>query len=322
MIMRCSTLLACIPLLLAACGGGGYSSVPLSAASDTRAAITVQTATPTLVAGVSANAPLQMAPPPAASSASQTVFVTAAPKAPVNRSNIDQPDDVPGSQVHVIYAIPGDGVDRAMDLSETLANTTGSFNNWLAGQTGGRRLRFDTYEGSLDISFVKLPKTDAAYDAFGQRKRDNIEADLTGLGLLKPNKIYAVYYDGNNANTCADAPHPPALPGQVAVLYLRGAVPGFKPCHENAFAASAAAAPGYLDFTMLHELLHTLGAVDDRAPDAVLNGHVGLDPADLMYAGPLAWDPRVLDFNKSNYYNPRGLAGGIFNLAESGYLTP
>jgi hypothetical protein len=319
--MRCSILLACMALLFAGCGGG-YSSILLPASSNTDAAGTVQTATPTRVSGVSANAPLLPAPPPAARSASQTASVTAAPKAPLNRSNVDQPDDVQGSQVHVIYAIPSDGVDRAMDLSETLANTTRSFNNWLAGQTGGRRLRFDTVEGSLDISFVKLPKTDAAYDAFGHRKRDSIEADLNNLGLLKPNKIYAVYYDGNNVNTCADAPHPPALPGQVAILYLRGAVPGFKPCDENAFAASPVAAPGYLDFTMLHELLHTLGAVDDRAPNAVLNGHVGLDPTDLMYAGPSPWEPKVLDFNKSNYYNPAGLAGGIFNLAASSYLTP
>jgi hypothetical protein len=318
-MMRCPMLHACVALLLAGCGGsaGNYASIPLPASSNTRAAAAHPDATPAPVSGVSANAPGQFASPPPTGPASQTTVVSA----PVNRSSIDQPDDIQGAQVHVIYAIPNGGVDRAMDLGETLANTIGSFNNWLAGQAGGRRLRFDTFGGNLDITFARLPKTDAAYDAFGNRKRDSIEADLTSLGLLKPNKIYAVYYDGNNANTCADAPHPPALPGQVAVLYLRGAVPGFKPCHENAFAASSVAPPGYLDFTMLHELLHTLGAVDDRAPGVVLNGHVGLDSTDLMYAGSLPWNPQVLDFNKSNYYNPDGLAGGIFNLARSSFLT-
>jgi hypothetical protein len=298
MIMRFSLLVACIPFLLAGCGGKHDSAVPG----------TTQAAPSPVVSGVSARA-------------FENDFV-GAPPPPGNRSTVDQPDEVQGSQVHLIYAIPADGADRAMDLGETLASTTGSFNNWLAQQTGGRRLRFDTYQGRLDISFVRLPKTDAAYDTFGQRKRDNIEADLNRMGLLTPNKIYAVYYDGNNANTCADAPHPPDLPGQVAVLYLRGAVSGSKPCYENAFAASAAAAPGYLDFTMLHELLHTLGAVDERAPDAVLSGHAGMDPNDVMYAGAAVWHPQVLDFNKSNYYNPNGLPGGIFNLADSSYLTP
>jgi hypothetical protein len=306
MSMRVSFLFACISFLLAGCGGNDDSGMPLHDSSGT-----MPTAPPTLVSGVSATA-------------SQANFV-AAPPPPGQRSTVDQPDDAQGSQVHLIYAIPGDGMDRALDLSETLANTTGSFNNWLAEQTGGRRLRFDTYQGGLDISFARLPRTDAEYDAFGQRKRDSIEADLNAMGLLKPNKIYAVYYDGNNANTCADAPHPPALPGQVAVLYLRGAVPGFRPCYENAFAASPAAAPGYFDFTMLHELLHTLGAVDARAPDAALfgyAGHAGLDPADLMYAGAADWRPSVLDLNRSNYFNPNGLPGGIFNLADSSYLTP
>ncbi|MDB5769985.1 MAG: hypothetical protein JWM42_359 [Burkholderia sp.] len=312
--MRCLSLLACIPLLLASCGGGeGTSPMP---------EVGTRTAPPAQALGASANAPpvlaggAQLSPPPTVTSASP------APKAPLNRAAVDQPDDIQGSQVHVIYAIPGGGVDRAMDLGDGLANSSASYNSWLAGQTGGRRLRFDTYQGNLDVTFARLPKTDADYDAFGNRKRDSIEADLAQLGMLKPNKIYAVYYDGNNVNTCADAPHPPGFQGQVAVLYLRGAVPGYKPCHENAFAASPDAPPGYLDFTMLHELLHTLGAVDDRAPNAISNGHVGTDPSDLMYAGPLVWNPTVLDFNKANYYNPNGLPNGIFNLAISSYLTP
>jgi hypothetical protein len=106
----------------------------------------------------------------------------------------------------------------------------------------------------------------------------------------------------------------------VAVLYMRGAMPGYMPCDANPYAAGPTAAPGYLDFTMLHEILHTMGAADDRAPNAVPHGHVNTDPTDLMYAGPLPWNPRVLDFNKANYYNPNGLAGGIFNLADSPYL--
>lgn len=313
--MRCRLLFACIPFLLPIPGCGGDDHV---ADPPAMRAGSAQTGHPTLVSGVSANAPLVVAATPAPA----TTVVAATPPAPPNRSAIDQPDDVQGSQVHLIYAIPDDGADRALDLNGVLANSAGSFNNWLAEQTGGRRLRFDTAGGSLDISFARLPGTDAAYDAFGVRKRDNIQADLGQMGLLKPNKIYAVYYDGGNARTCADAPLPPALPGQVAVYYLRGAVPGFAPCDLSPFAPGPAAAAGYPELTMLHELLHALGTVDERAPYAVGGGHVGLDPTDLMYAGPRPWNPQVLDFNKSNYYNPAGLPGGVFNLAESSYLTP
>jgi len=42
---------------------------------------------------------------------------------------------------------------------------------------------------------------------------------------------------------------------------------------------------------MLHEILHTLGVVATCAPNHTLSGHVSDDPRDLMYAGPLPWQP-------------------------------
>ncbi|MDB5728848.1 MAG: hypothetical protein JWQ00_2053 [Noviherbaspirillum sp.] len=343
--MRGPLFVACLSLVVAACGGGGGAGTAspasgsgqtqqqTSAASGTNLQATQTTST--AVSGASTSAPMNVqsstngtqvvntAAPAAVvpGSATQTIVASApAPQQPLNRSGVDQPDDLHGAQVHLVYAIPADGVDHAFDLSETIANTTGSYNNWLAQQTAGNRLKIDTYQGRLDVTFVRLPRSDAAYDAFGYNKRDVIEADMRAMRQVNPDKIYAVYYDGGNVNTCADAPHPPALAGQVAVLYMRGAVPGYMPCQDNPYAAGPTAAPGYLDFTMLHEILHTMGAVDDRAPNAVLNGHVNTDPTDLMYAGPLPWNPSVLDSTKANYYNPNGLAGGLFNLANSLYL--
>ena len=241
---------------------------------------------------------------------------------PNPRFTSDQADDVQGSQVHIIYAIASDGFDRSLDVTGRVASSVGSFNHWLEGQTGGRKLRLDTVGGALDITFVKLPKTEATFDAYGWQKRDQIEIELSKLGLLKPNKIYAVYYDGSNFNTCGDAPHPPQLAGQVGIIYLKGEVPGNTPCIAYNLAETSAAPPSYMEFSMLHEILHTLGFVDFNAPNQVLNGHVNTDPTDLMYAGPLSWNPRVLDFNKSNYYNPNGLPAGRLNFANSSYLTP
>ncbi|MBA5606490.1 DUF4214 domain-containing protein [Duganella sp. FT3S] len=240
------------------------------------------------------------------------------------RSSTDRPDDASGSQVHVVYAVPAGTADRRLDLSDQLVNSTGSFNNWLATQTGGRRLRFDTAGGRLDVTFVSLPRSDADYEAQGVRKRDTIEADLVAAGLVSAGKIYTVYYEGSNPRTCADAPRPPYLAGQVMVMYLHGLanVAGVTPCDQNHFAASPSAAAGYLDFAMLHEIVHTLGGASDGVPNQVAGGHVNTSPTDLMYAGPLPWQPSVLDANKSNYYNPAGLPAGLFNLAQSSFLMP
>src|SRR5262245_12435603 len=60
------------------------------------------------------------------------------------RQNADQVDEQSGYQVHVMYVLPSDGVDRNLDTNGTLANSIGSFQNWLMDQSGGVKLRFDT----------------------------------------------------------------------------------------------------------------------------------------------------------------------------------
>jgi hypothetical protein len=41
-----------------------------------------------------------------------------------------------------------------------------------------------------------------------------------------------------------------------------------------------------------------------------------------MYAGAAAWTPSRLDQQRTNYFSPTGLGGGLVNLAQSGYLLP
>ncbi len=86
----------------------------------------------------------------------------------------------------------------------------------------------------------------------------------------------------------------PRAPGNVAAMYLNGLPTSPVPCATNRFA-SPGAAPGYLEFAMLHEILHTLGYVPTCAPNHTRAGHVSDSPQDLMYAGELAWQPSALD---------------------------
>ncbi len=239
-----------------------------------------------------------------------------------SRSTTDLPDDVTGPQVHVVYVLPSDGSDRHLDTAGTLGNTVGSWETWLSGQTGGRTLRLDTYQGALDVTFAQLARSNATMTSYGAYVRDTIEKDLTALGLIVSSKIYAVYYDGGSTFACGGGAWPPALPGQVAALYLQGTPPGAPPCNTNAFAGSPTSPPGYLEFAMLHELMHTLGFVSTAAPNFTAAGHVSDSPADLMYAGSLPWEPSTLDVGQDDYYNPGGLPSGVLNLATSSYLTP
>ncbi len=225
----------------------------------------------------------------------------------LERSTLDRPDDTAERQVHVMYVVPRDGADRALDTNGTLKNSVSSFQRWLAAKTKGKALRFDTFNGSLDITFFRLSRTDSEIASNGPFVRDQLESELKQAGRLTSPKIYAVYYDGRSTFSCGGGAWPPALPGTVAALYLNGLPDAPVSCSSNAFA-TAGAPPTYLEFAMLHEIFHTVGFVPTCAPHHVRSGHVSDDPNDLMWAGdgnwaPAGWANVVLDSGHDDYYN-------------------
>lgn len=223
-----------------------------------------------------------------------------------------------------MYVLPSDGEDHALDTDGTLRNTVSSFQSWLAGKTKGKQaLRIDTFNGSLDVTFLRLSRTDAEIASFGLFVRDQIEAELVAAGFTAENKIYAVYYDGTSTFACGGAAWPPTLPGSVAALYLRGLPESPVPCSFNEFA-SPGGSPTYLEFAMLHEIMHTLGFVPTCAPNQWRAGHVSDDPNDLMWVGdgpwvPSGWANVVLDSGNDDYY--RAHVGGCLDLARSSFLA-
>ena len=247
------------------------------------------------------------------------------------RTLLDLADDESGYQVHLLYVVASDGEDRELDTNGAVERSVEAWNGWLGEQTSGRRLRLDRSDGALDVTFVRLNRTDAELNAFGALIRDHMEAELILKGFNDPEKVYAVYYDGGDEQTgaCGSAARPPTLHGTVGAIYLRAVPAGGAPCDTNALAA-AVDAPGYLEFSSVHEIVHTLGFVADCAPNNTRNqvagpatttsGHVSDSNTDLMYAGPLGWDPSVLDFNGDDYFEA-GLADCL-DLADSAFLDP
>ena len=62
-----------------------------------------------------------------------------------------------------------------------------------------------------------------------------------------------------------------------------------------------------------HELTHNFGAVPGCAPHSVGGGHVGDDPRDLLYSGPLGrvWNNQMLDPGHDDYYGTGTACGDI-----------
>jgi hypothetical protein len=235
------------------------------------------------------------------------------------RAEADRPDEVRGPQTHAVYAVPRDGEDRSLDTNGTVASSVAAFQTWLAAEAGGANLRLDVFRGELDVTFVRLQRSDAELAARGAFVRDEIEAELTRRGLVVSSKVYAVYYDGSSTWSCGGGAWPPRLPGRVAAMYLRGEPPGAPACATNRFAGPGDP-PGYFEFGMLHELLHTLGFAAECATHHHLAGHVRDNPNDLMWAGDAPWQlPPRLDIGRDDYYGHG--RSDCPDLATSPYLS-
>ena len=107
---------------------------------------------------------------------------------PRQRTIVDLPDDVTGYQVHVLYVLPSDGADQQLDINGKLETSVAAFQRWLAGQTGGQRLRLDAFQGKPDITFFRLSRADAEIRSAGSLVRDQIEAELLGQGSINLRK--------------------------------------------------------------------------------------------------------------------------------------
>ena len=162
-----------------------------------------------------------------------------------------------------MYVVPSDGIDRSFDINDTIVNSTAAWESWLGDQTGGRRIRLDTYLGQPDITFARLSQTDAQLAAYGASIRDQIEAKLHMSGFNAANKIYALFYDGSSTFACGGAAWPPVLPGNVVALYLRGVLSGV-PCLDT--YAGPSQPPGYREFSMIHDLACARLCPNVRAP--------------------------------------------------------
>ncbi len=235
------------------------------------------------------------------------------------RSTANRTDENALSKYRIMYVLPSDGVDRNLDTDGTLVRSISSWQRWYATQTAGRSLRLDLANGAPDIVFARIAKSDAVMMSYGDFIRDTLEAQLAPT-YGSPNTLLLVYYDGGHQTRCGSAAYPPALPGVVAAIFLKGLASSSFPCSANPFAASPTAAPGYIEFVAAHESLHLLGIVSPTAPN-YSNQHVGNDPTDLMYAGSQPWQPSKLDATKTNYYNAAGLPVGIINLSVSPFLV-
>jgi hypothetical protein len=243
-----------------------------------------------------------------------------------DRTTGDMPDEAGGAQVHFLYVVPSDGGDRQLDTNGGMEQSITRIEHWVEAQTGDQALRIDTYKGTPDITFVRLPHSDAQATSTNPWPLWVMGQDLVAAGFNNPAKVYAAFYDGHSTWACGGATSP-ALP-KLGAMYLQ-AWPrnDLRPCSDAPGFGTGIDRPGYFEIGLLHEILHVIGFTPRCAPHASADGygsHVNDSPTDLMY-GPDAesragwnWARTVLDYNHDDYY--RAHIPGCPDLSESPYL--
>ena len=219
-----------------------------------------------------------------------------------------------------MYVLPADGTDQSLDTDGTIETAIDSISYWFRTETDGLDLRWDTYAGELDVTFYRLSVVEDSITVEVAYVRDRLERELRQDGVIGLHKQYMVFYDGGSTWSCGGGAWPPLLKGVVSAVYLKGTPPNAAPCNSNILGASAIA-PGYLEFAMLHEFVHTIGLAAGCALNHHLNGHVSDYSNDLMWSGDEPWDlPATLDIGGDDYF--RHANNGCPDLAQVGYITP
>jgi hypothetical protein len=146
------------------------------------------------------------------------------------RTTFDQPDDEPGAaQVHVLYLEPADrSAPTQLDVEGDLRRSISAFSLWFAAQTGGPRIRFDTCDGAIDITFVKLSANELELASGLNSARPGVAfirerlRDLVQGRFSEPNKLYLLFYEGLAYGYCGGASYPPRLSDHYTALYRGG----------------------------------------------------------------------------------------------------
>ena len=224
-----------------------------------------------------------------------------------------------GNRIQAVYA-------RALDVTDRYAGVRDSLRQWAAeadqavwmsaGQTGGgKRLRFVT-DGDCQLEVAQATLSTLGDDSFSQMR-----TELQALGFNRGDRKYLVWVDAAVGICGLGEIYGDARPGQEnrnngGPMYARVDAP----CWH---------------YAELHEIFHTLGAVQPDAPHRSAARHC-TDEADVMCydddaSGPVvmtAFCPpereALLDCGSDDYFHTDPAAGsylaGHWNTASSSFL--
>ena len=213
----------------------------------------------------------------------------------------DRPDDIQGFQIHVVYVTLRDAPSNDFYNSGDINNWIALAQEWLYEKIG-KKLIFDTYQGSLDVSILRSDYLTIDL-ANGSDVKETIDGKVVVGSLPKLanefNQANAGGKVGKNLFFIVDADLGPKycgwgnMPGALALSY-----PGKNECWKDGSS--------YLGYdlklnsaskTIIHELIHNFGVdhvcidqsdimIGENCPESLIRkGAITLDATHTRYVG-------------------------------------
>ncbi len=232
------------------------------------------------------------------------------------RQTTDRPDDSTAPQVKAYYVLAADSVDDRYDVGGQISKQITSANDWLFAN-GGKRLRWDTFKGEIDVQFVRLKQTEAELwlDPENPTKKcrfkqcpslETIVLAMQAQGFSNRSKITAVFYGGQRSfSSHKDVPWCAwggwGKAGHVAMYLVSdmNLMNGTVGCSDMNDFAKTPNTQNTVGIVMIHEIFHALGVVSfSGPPNGDGNGHIKNDTSDLMGGsqGTVRLDPGNDDY--------------------------
>ena len=182
-------------------------------------------------------------------------------------------DGISGGRVQAIYAVPADRTDRSATVIPTIHGTYAPAIDWQlnqsAAETGGEAHPIFVTEPTPDGTGCQLAVSVARLSAAGDDSYSDTLAQLQALGYDRPDRKYLIWMDSNLVCGWASL-LPDTTPDQTNKNN------GSAPFYARVDSSCWGLAEG-------HELMHTLGAVQQGAPHASADGHCWDEPDNMCY---------------------------------------
>ena len=113
------------------------------------------------------------------------------------RNFADLPDVDDGYNIHVMYVLPKDGVDKEYDLDSKISMLMYQIDKWFNSKTkdrlfaDGQNLKFDRKDDNkIDITFLRLDINDDEISKHGIQAVNVLQPAISRFGFNDPKKVY------------------------------------------------------------------------------------------------------------------------------------